>query len=138
MPRGVSDLGPALSAPEHEDEDNIETWLFYSLVARLFPIVDSNDEARQPSNQFKAILSMQAIKILVQVDDMTSRVQTILNETDNQSVHPQARKFFIGMASYFVLISCYDRGRHFCGRASMSRNRGMRLIGHPDWNASID
>jgi hypothetical protein len=56
----------------------------------LFPIVDSNDEARQPSNQFKAIISMQAIKILLQVEDMSSKVEMVLNETDNQSILKQA------------------------------------------------
>jgi hypothetical protein len=105
--QGVSDLGPDPLSSEDMDEGNTDAWLSYSVIARLFPIVDSNDEARQPSNQFKAILSMQAIKILLQVDDMSSRVQTILNETDNQSILKRANSSLGWLAiscSYVALI----------------------------------
>jgi hypothetical protein len=105
--QGVSDLGPDPSASEDEDKGNIEAWLSYSLIARLFPIVDSHDETRQPSNQFKAILSMQAIKILLQVDDMSSIVKTILNETDNQSILKRANSSLGWLAiscSYVAMI----------------------------------
>jgi hypothetical protein len=105
--QGLSDLGPDPQASEDEDKDIIEAWLSYSLTVRLFPIVDSNDEARQPSNQFKAIISMQAIKILLQVEDMSGKVQTVLNETDNQSMLKRANSSLGWLAvscSYVAMI----------------------------------
>jgi hypothetical protein len=105
--QSLSDLGPDPPASEDEDEDNIEAWLSYSLMARLFPIGDSNDEARQPSNQFKAIISMQAIKILLQVEDMSSKVETVLNETENQTILKRANSSLGWLAiscSYVALV----------------------------------
>jgi hypothetical protein len=103
--QGLSDLDPDPPVSENKDEDNIEAWLSYSLIARLFPIGDCNDEARQPSNQFKAIISMQAIKILLQAEDMPSKVETVLNETDNQVKRANSSLGWLAISCSYVALT---------------------------------
>jgi hypothetical protein len=86
---GLSDLGPG--PPGSEDMDDSEASLCYSLIVRLFPIVDSNYETRRPPNQFKAILSMHALQILLGVEDIADIVQTVLNETGNLAILKRTR-----------------------------------------------
>jgi hypothetical protein len=86
--RDLSDLGPGDKGTE--DKDDNKAWLCHSLTVRLFSSGDSNDEPNQPSSQFKAILSIQALEICLGVEDMTKQVRSVLNETGNLSILSQA------------------------------------------------
>jgi hypothetical protein len=86
--RDLSDLGPG--DPGSEDKDDNKAWLCHSLIVRLFSSVDSNDEPSRSLNEFKAILSIQALEICLRVDDMQKKVKRVLNETGNLSILGQA------------------------------------------------
>jgi hypothetical protein len=99
--RDLSDLGPG--DPGTEDKDDNEAWLCHSLIVRLFSSVDSNYEPSQPSNQFKAVLSMQALENCLKVEDMTEKGKSILNETGNRSILGQAG--WLSVASTYAALT---------------------------------
>jgi hypothetical protein len=103
--RAISGLGPGDKGTE--DKDDAKAWLCHSFTVRLFSSVDSNNELSQPSIQFKAILSMQALEICLGVGDMTEQVRRVLNETSNQSILGQVESslgWLSVVATYAALL----------------------------------
>jgi hypothetical protein len=100
----LSGLGPGDKGTE--DKDDNKAWLCHSLTVRLFSSVDSNDEPSQPSSQFKAILSLQALEICLGVEDMTEQVRRVLDETGNLSILGQAESSlgWLSVASTYAAL----------------------------------
>jgi hypothetical protein len=82
--RDLSDLGPGDNGTE--DKDDNQAWLCHSLTVRLFSSGDCSNEPNHPFTQFKAILSIQALKICLGVKDMPEQLRRILNETSDLSI----------------------------------------------------
>jgi hypothetical protein len=102
--RDLSDLGPGDKGTE--DKDDNKAWLCHSLTVRLFSSGDSNDGPNQPSSQFKAILSIQALEICLGVRDMTEQVRSILDETGNLSILGQVESSlgWLSVASTYAAL----------------------------------